>query len=175
MGVRAVLFDRDGTLVVDVPYNGDPDRVHPMPGAADALWALRARGIRVGVVSNQSGIGRGLLTAGQVSAVNARLAELLGPFDVIRCCPHVEQDRCRCRKPAPGMVIDALAVLGVTAEDAALVGDIGADVDAATAAGVRSILVPTRATRREEIDSAPEVAPNLTTAVAALLGHRDGE
>ena len=72
---RAVLFDRDGTLVVDVPYNGDPDAVRAMPGAAAALERVRAAGVPIGVVSNQSGIARGLLDAGQVEAVNARVAE----------------------------------------------------------------------------------------------------
>ncbi len=60
--VRAVLFDRDGTLVHDVPYNGDPDLVRPVDGAADALEPLRARGVRIGVVTNQSGVGRGLVS-----------------------------------------------------------------------------------------------------------------
>src|SRR5690348_10242602 len=68
-----VLFDRDGTLVRDIPYNGDPDRVEPMPGAADAVTRLRAFGYRLGVVSNQSGIGRGLLDAAAVARVNARI------------------------------------------------------------------------------------------------------
>src|SRR3954463_14430660 len=77
----AVLFDRDGTLVRDVPYNGNPDAVVVMPGARQALDRLRADGLRIGVVTNQSGIARGLLTRAQVDAVNARVEELLGPFD----------------------------------------------------------------------------------------------
>src|SRR6185312_8681525 len=71
-GPHAVLFDRDGTLVVDVPYNGDPARVEPVPGARAALDRLRAAGIPTAVVSNQSGIGRGLLEPAQVEAVNRR-------------------------------------------------------------------------------------------------------
>ena len=117
---RAVLFDRDGTLVVDVPYNGDPDAVRAMPGAAAALDRVRAAGVPVGVVSNQSGIARGLLDAGQVEAVNARVAELLGPFAVWRWCPHGGDDGCACRKPAPGMVLDAAAALGVAPADVAV-------------------------------------------------------
>jgi histidinol phosphatase-like enzyme len=76
----AVLFDRDGTLVRDVPYNGDPSRVEPMPGARAALDRLRAAGVRTAVVSNQSGVARGLLTRDQVDAVNARVEEVLGPL-----------------------------------------------------------------------------------------------
>ena len=77
----AVLFDRDGTLVVDVPYNGDPALVEPMPGARAALERLRAAGLRIGVVTNQSGLARGRFTADQLDAVNRRVEELLGPFD----------------------------------------------------------------------------------------------
>ncbi|HET9348223.1 MAG TPA: HAD-IIIA family hydrolase, partial [Arthrobacter sp.] len=86
--LKAVLFDRDGTLVRDVPYNGDPDRVRPMPQARVVLDCFRSQGIATGVLSNQSGIGRGLLTVGQVAAVNARIEQLLGPFDVWDICPH---------------------------------------------------------------------------------------
>jgi len=71
--LRAVLFDRDGTLIRDVPYNGDPNLVEPMPHARDVLQTLRSMGIAVGVVSNQSGIGRGILTTEQVAAVNLRV------------------------------------------------------------------------------------------------------
>src|SRR3954468_7256842 len=95
-----VLFDRDGTLVHDFPLKGHPAWVRPVDGAREALDRLRARGVRVGVVSNQSGVARGLITTDQVEACNARLEELLGPFDVIRYCPHGPDDGCDCRKPA---------------------------------------------------------------------------
>ena len=84
----AVLFDRDGTLVVDVPYNGDPDLVQPVPGARAALDRLRAAGVPTALVSNQSGIARGLLTRAQVDAVNARLEELVGPLGPVFVCEH---------------------------------------------------------------------------------------
>jgi histidinol-phosphate phosphatase family protein len=166
----AVLFDRDGTLVVDVPYNGDPARVAPAPGAAAALARLRAAGIPAAVVSNQSGIAGGLVTVEQVRAVNRRIEELLGPVGPWFFCPHGTEDGCACRKPAPGLVLRAAAALGVRPEDCAVVGDTGADVDAARAAGARAILVPTPVTRREEIEAAPEVAPDLGAALDALLG-----
>jgi histidinol-phosphate phosphatase family protein len=172
--VAAVLLDRDGTLVEDVPYNPDPARVRLLPGVLDAVRALRSYGVRLGLLTNQSGIGRGLLSPPQVAAVNARVAELVGGFDVVHVCPHVDSDQCRCRKPLPGMVIDALADLGVPARRAALVGDIGADVEAGIAAGVRSILVPTPVTRQAEIYAAPEVAPTLAAAVHLILdGHAE--
>jgi histidinol-phosphate phosphatase family protein len=165
----AVLFDRDGTLVVDVPYNGDPDRVEPMPAARPALDRLRAAGIPTGVVSNQSGVARGMLTRDDVERVNRRIDELLGPLGPWAWCPHGPDDGCECRKPAPGLVLRAASALGVDPAGCVVVGDIGADVDAARAAGARSVLVPTPRTRPEEIAAAPEVARDLEEAVERLL------
>jgi histidinol-phosphate phosphatase family protein len=169
---RAVLFDRDGTLVVDVPDNGDPARVMPVPGARAALDRLRAAGVRVGVVSNQSGVGRGLLRLEDVEAVNRRIESLLGPLGPWLVCPHAPEAACDCRKPSPALVLRAADALGVEPRDCALVGDTGADVEAARAAGARGVLVPNAVTRREEIDAASEVAPDLGGAVDLLLGVR---
>jgi HAD superfamily hydrolase (TIGR01662 family) len=153
--VEAVLFDRDGTLVHDVPYNGDPDLVRPMPGAREALDRLRAAGLKLGVISNQSGVARGLISEADVKAVNARVEELLGPFQTWQYCPHDAGAECECRKPAPGMVLAAARELGVPVERCVVVGDIGADVAAGEAAGVAAaILVPTAATKRDEVLSA---------------------
>jgi HAD superfamily hydrolase (TIGR01662 family) len=167
--LKAVLFDRDGTLVVDVAYNGDPDEVRPFPGARRVLDELRSRGLATGVLSNQSGIARGILTRGQVESVNARVEDLLGPFDVWEVCPHADEDGCLCRKPAPGMIHSACSRLGIDASEVAFIGDIGSDVEAARAAGARGVLVPTPLTRNEEVAAAPEVAADLEQAVAMLL------
>jgi HAD superfamily hydrolase (TIGR01662 family) len=164
-----VLFDRDGTLVRDYPYNGDPELVRPVPGAQAAVDALRARGVRVGVVSNQSGVARGLITRDQVDACMARLAELLGPFDTVQVCPHGPDDGCACRKPAPGMVKAACAELDVDPARCVVIGDIGADVEAAAAAGAAAILVPTPVTRKAEVAAAPRRAATLTAAVDDVL------
>jgi HAD superfamily hydrolase (TIGR01662 family) len=170
--VKAILFDRDGTIVVDVPYNGDPGRVTPVDGARAALQSARAAGVRTAVISNQSGIARGLITADQVAAVNARVDELLGPFDSWQVCPHGPDDGCACRKPRPGMVRAAAAALGVHPAECVVIGDIGADVDAAQGAGARAILVPTAITRPEEVAAAPEVCESLFAAVTSALGPR---
>ena len=173
--VAAVLFDRDGTLVSDVPYNGDPARVEAMPTAREAVDAVRARGVRVGVVSNQSGVARGLLTRGQVEAVRQRVEELLGPFDVWAICPHGPDDGCGCRKPAPGLVPAACRRLGVPVKRTVVVGDIGADMAAARAAGARGVLVPTPVTLPEEKGTADAVAADLLGAVRLVLGlEQDG-
>jgi histidinol-phosphate phosphatase family protein len=177
--LRAVLFDRDGTLVHDEPYNSNPDLVAPVDGARDVVVGLRRRGLAVAVVSNQSGVGRGLLTPEQVSAVNARVDAALGPFDSWRICPHAPEDGCLCRKPGPGLVLRAARDLRVAGYECAVIGDIGADVEAAIAAGARPILVPTAVTRPDEIAAAPDTADSLAGAVdllirAARVEHADG-
>ena len=167
-----VLFDRDGTLVHDVPYNGDPALVAPVAEARESLDRLRGIGIRVGLVSNQSGVGSGRISVEQVEAVNARLEDLVGPLDVVRFCPHDRDEGCTCRKPAPGMVKDACGALGVTPDRCVLVGDIGSDVEAAESAGARAVLVPTPATRADEVDRARRagtLAASLPAAVDAIL------
>ncbi|MET9070433.1 D-glycero-alpha-D-manno-heptose-1,7-bisphosphate 7-phosphatase [Streptosporangium sandarakinum] len=164
-----MLFDRDGTLIEDVPYNADPGRVRPVPGARRALDRLRRAGVPVGVVTNQSGVARGLVSPDALEDVNRRVEELLGPFAVWAVCPHGEDDRCACRKPAPGLVLHAAAVLGVDARDCVVIGDIGRDVEAARAAGARGILVPTPVTLPEEVAAAPEVAADLAAAVDLAL------
>jgi histidinol-phosphate phosphatase family protein len=165
----AVLLDRDGTLVHDVPYNKDPALVLPLPGVRRALDRLRAHGVRLAIVSNQSGVARGLLADGDVAAVMARTCERLGPIDEVRWCPHGPDDGCACRKPAPGLLLDAAAALGVDPLRCALIGDIGADVEAAAAAGMRGILVPTSVTKPAEVAAAPERSATFSAAVDLLL------
>ncbi|GGY89222.1 dehydratase [Streptomyces olivaceoviridis] len=168
--LSAVLFDRDGTLVVDVPYNGDPGRVRLMPGAAAAVALARSAGLPTGVVSNQSGVGRGLLTVDQVVRVNERADELLGGLDTWVFCPHAPDAGCACRKPRPGLVRTAAARLGVPPSECLVIGDIAADVLAARAAGARGVLVPNAATAPAEVERfAVESAPDPLTAVRAAL------
>jgi D-glycero-D-manno-heptose 1,7-bisphosphate phosphatase len=165
----AVLFDRDGTLIVNIPYNRDPRRVRPMPGALTALNRLRRAGVPIGVVTNQSGVARGLIGVEELYEVNSRVESLLGPFDVWAVCPHGEDDGCACRKPAPGLILRAAAVLGVSARDCVMIGDIGRDMEAARAAGARGILVPTPETLRREVAAASETADDLATAIRRVI------
>jgi len=168
-GIDAVLFDRDGTLVADVPYNRDPALVAPIPGARAALEQARQAGQRVGMVTNQSGVAKGLLRASEVDAVNRRVAELLGPFDIVLSCSHGDSDGCACRKPAPGLVLAAAAALGVPPERCAVVGDSARDVEAAERAGATGVLVPGPATPSQDVCRARHVAATLQEAVALLL------
>jgi len=170
---KAVLFDRDGTLVANVPYNGDPDQVVVMPGAREALERLRAAGVATAVVSNQSGVARGLIRVEQVETVNRRVEELLGPMGPWMVCPHGPWEGCGCRKPAPGLIKAAAGALGVDPADCVVIGDIGADVEAALAAGARGVLVPTPVTRAEEVTAAAEVAADLLAAVELVLGRSE--
>ncbi|MGW2488244.1 HAD-IIIA family hydrolase [Streptomyces sp. NPDC001606] len=169
----AVLFDRDGTLVADVPYNGDPGRVRLVPGAAEAVALARSAGLATGVVSNQSGIGRGLLSTAQVHRVNARADALLGGLDTWLFCPHAPDAGCDCRKPRPGLILAAATRLGVPPAACLVIGDIAADVLAARAAGARAVLVPNAATAPEETTRfAAVTAPDIHTAVRdALRAH----
>ena len=172
---RAVLFDRDGTLIHDVPYLADPEGVRPVAGAAEALAALRRLGVPVGVVSNQSGVARGLIGPADLSAVNERVEALLGPFDTWQVCVHRDEDGCACRKPAPALIHAAARDLGVAPADCVMVGDIGADVQAAMQAGARAVLVPTPATRPSEVAHARTsavVADDVAGAVRYALAGR---
>jgi D-glycero-D-manno-heptose 1,7-bisphosphate phosphatase len=168
---RAVLFDRDGTLIHNVPYLDDPDGVQPVSGAREVLDGLRSRGVAVGVVSNQSGVARGLITPEALERVNARVDALLGPFDTWQVCRHGEQDRCSCRKPQPGMVQAAAAELGLQPEECLMIGDIGADVDAGLRAGARAVLVPTAATLPDEVERARTEAAVADSLAEAVRHH----
>ncbi|MBY4127597.1 HAD-IIIA family hydrolase [Rhodococcus fascians] len=172
--VDAILFDRDNTLIVDVPYLSDPSRVEPVHDARDVLDSLRAQRVRVGLVSNQSGVAKKLITTEQLELVDARVDELLGPFDTKHYCVHDAAAGCRCRKPMPGMIVDAAAELGAEPSACVVIGDIGADIRAASAAGARAVLVPTARTRPEEVLEArryAQVAHTLREAVDLALGR----
>jgi histidinol-phosphate phosphatase family protein len=171
----AVLLDRDDTIIEDGPYLRDPGGVRPMPGAPDALGRLRREGLLLAVVTNQSGVAKGLISADELDAVNARVDAVLGPFDSWQVCVHDADDGCRCRKPAPGMVQAAADALGVDTSRCVVIGDTGGDIDAALSARANAVLVPTHRTLRHEISAArarARVAPTLDDAVSLILKDR---
>lgn len=170
---RAVLFDRDGTLIVNVADLADPADVQPMPDARATLDALRRNGILVGVVSNQSGVARGLISIDALERVNARVEALLGPFDTWQVCPHDRDEGCVCRKPGPGLVLAAAAALGVQPTECVVIGDIVTDLEAGRRAGATGVLVPNEGTLPVEVDHAHEraaVAGTLDEAVRHVFG-----
>lgn len=162
--IRAVLFDRDGTLIAD-----DPVHVRLMPGARSAVARLRERGLRIAVVTNQPRAGESLAARNAMKALHAQIDAELGGLDGWFACTHAPQMRCACRKPQPGLVHEASRALGVASHECVVVGDIGSDVEAARRAGARAILVPTPVTRREEIAAAPAVCATLLDAVRSVL------
>lgn len=126
---------------MDVPFNGDPAKVEALEGTSELLDRLRAAGLQLAVVTNQSGVGRGLITREQVAAVNRRVDELLGPFAGFFVCPHAPEDRCECRKPKPKLILDAARALGVSPAQCVVVGDRASDEQAARNAGAIALRV----------------------------------
>ena len=160
----AVFLDRDGTLVRDTGYLGDPDDVVLLPGAAEAVARLNAAGIGAFVVTNQSGIARGYFSEEDYARVRARLDELLeaegARLDGSYHCPHHPEvgGACDCRKPATGLYRRAAARHNIALERSAYIGDRWRDVAPALDMGGRGILVPGEATPPDELARAREAA-----------------
>lgn len=141
----AVFLDRDGTIIEDTGYPNDPAKVRLLPGAADAIRRLREAGFAAVVISNQSGVGRGLVTMRDLDRVHARTVELLAErgaaLDGAYYCPHHPDDECDCRKPAPGLIHRARRELSLSASGCYFVGDKASDIEAGAAAGCETILL----------------------------------
>ena len=146
-GRRAVFLDRDGVINAAVIRDGKPypparsEDVAIIPGIADGNTArLHAAGYTLVVVTNQPDVARGTQTRAAIEAIHARLrAEL--PLDAVYCCFHDDADRCACRKPAPGLLLDAARDLHVDLARSFMVGDRWRDIDAGRAAGCRTVFV----------------------------------
>jgi len=140
--LKAILLDRDGTVIEDTGYIRDPDRVRLLHGCAAALTTLRQAGFDLVLVSNQSGIGRGMLTCDQAAAVHLRVIEVLheAGLDLAGSyyCPHHPNAGCDCRKPATGLVDRATRELGLDPPRCWLVGDKPSDVETGRRAGTRT-------------------------------------
>lgn len=153
---KLILLDRDGTLIRNIPYLDDPDRLEFIPGSAEAAARFTRMGIPVALVTNQSGIGRGLLDEGTLGEVHARLVKLLDDYgarlDGIYHCPDHPSEKHGCRKPNPDMLHRAMEDFGVAPDDTLMIGDSLSDMEAARNAGVRSILVRTEYGAGVELD-----------------------
>jgi D-glycero-D-manno-heptose 1,7-bisphosphate phosphatase len=145
MSTPAVFFDRDGTLMEDAHYCGDPALVRVYPGVAEGLRKLKSAGFRTFLVSNQSGIGRGLITEAQYEAVQAELLAQIGEglIDASYFCPDAPGTPSTRRKPEPGMVLEAAAEFDIDLARSYMVGDKAADVACGKRAGMKTILVLT--------------------------------
>jgi histidinol-phosphate phosphatase family protein len=142
---RAVFLDRDGTLMVDTSYPKDPDEVRLLPHAVAALHRLQQAQFHLVVVSNQSGVGRGLITPSQALAVHDRFINRFAEQGIhlkgVYYCPHAPEAGCECRKPAPGMILQAAHELNLDLARSFMVGDKPSDVEAGLRAGCRSLLL----------------------------------
>lgn len=154
----ALLCDRDGVLIEDLPaFVHSASEATLIGGAVDALARAADLGIAIAIVSNQSGIGRGLVSVEQAVTAHLDIIESLeqrgGRVERSYLCPHAPEDHCRCRKPAPLLLRLALANLGVPLSRAAFVGDAVSDIRAAKNAGVLPILVRTGRGTAQEIEA----------------------
>jgi histidinol-phosphate phosphatase family protein len=178
----AAFLDRDGTIVPDTGFLRDPARVTLIDGSAEALVRLRAAGLAIVVITNQSGIARGLLTTEEYQAVAERIDRLLAEagasIDATYFCPHhPDRSPCECRKPGLAHYRDAAARLDLDVRRSLFIGDRITDLEPARALGGRGILVLTgdgRAHRAQAERAGFEVAPDLAGAVALALASEPG-
>lgn len=182
----AVFLDRDGVVIEDSHYLGKPEQVRLVPGAAEAIASLNRSGWPVVVVSNQSGVARGMFAEADVHRVHAHLAELLcgygAKIDAFHFCPHHPEAElaafrieCACRKPKPGMLVRAAAEMRLDLKRSWMIGDRVTDLQAGAAVGCRTVLVRTGygalinpAGLDRDALNVELVAANLADAVAKL-------
>ena len=181
-GNKAVFLDRDGTIIKDVGYLSSRDDVDVPPGAAAALRRLRSAGFLLLVVTNQSAIARGLLTESQLAEIHGRLQELLSregvQIDEFFYCPHLPAAPvaryatvCSCRKPEPGLLLEAAAKWQVSLACSFAVGDSERDVEAGCRAGCHSILI---SQQRPKHTCALTVVADLSEAADVIIGAGKG-
>jgi D-glycero-D-manno-heptose 1,7-bisphosphate phosphatase len=149
---KAVFLDKDGTLIPDIPYNVDPQLITLQADAVDGLKSLQADGYLLIIISNQSGIARGIFNENQLPTVKAKLEELFIINGLILSgfyyCPHHPQGSvtayaidCHCRKPKPGMILEAATEHNVDLAESWMIGDILNDVEAGNRAGCKTVLI----------------------------------
>lgn len=170
---RAVFFDRDGTLMEDAHYCGDPAQVKVFPGVPEALRRLKEAGFGVFVVTNQSGIGRGLITEAQYRAVEQEFLRQAGrsSIEASYYCPDAPGVPSDCRKPEPGMVLRAAAAHHIDLAASYFVGDKSADIECGRRAGTRTVLVLTGC-GAEQPCTADLTCRDAVEAVERIIGRR---
>jgi len=168
---RAVFLDRDGVINRSIVRNGRPyapesvEALEILPGVEEALLSLKSVGFLNIVVTNQPDVGAGKLKRATADAMSAYLLETLA-IDAVKVCFHTETDRCRCRKPKPGLILDAATEFDIDLGRSYMVGDRWRDVGAAHAAGCQAVFVDYG---YEEQRPEPPFVPVESLAKAALL------
>jgi D-glycero-D-manno-heptose 1,7-bisphosphate phosphatase len=172
-----VIVDRDGVINRNVSDGVRSwDQFDFLPGSLEALADLKRRGYQVVVVTNQANIGRGLLTPAQLADIHRRMLEAVlaagGEISGVHVCEHAPDERCVCRKPAPGLLLRAAEIHGFSLQDAFVVGDHPTDVAAARSAGAEPILVLSGRGRVDEVEQPhPLVAADLREAVEMITAR----
>lgn len=174
---RALFLDRDGTIIEDMNYLSDPAKICFLPGAQEALRRFQDAGYQLVIVTNQSGIGRGFMTAEESTAVHERvvaaLAEARVRIDGSYICPHAPKDRCECRKPQPTLLRRAARELDIDLSSSFMIGDKYSDVGAGAAAGCTTLLINHKPgdARQDGTPEADFVCENWDQVVAVLSGR----
>jgi histidinol-phosphate phosphatase family protein len=170
----AVFIDRDGTIMEDTDYCSDPKDVRILPGVLEALQRLKSRGFKLIIITNQSGIGRGLFTPDQYRAVETEVLRQLGDglVDATYDCPDAPGQDSNCRKPAPGMVVKATRDHQIDLSRSFLIGDKEVDVECAHNAGVRAIRVRTGIQHDVTGSNADWVADDMPAAAKIILNKK---
>ncbi len=166
-----VFVDRDGTIIEDRDYCSDPNDVKIFPGVTEALRNLKSKGFKLIIITNQSGIGRGLLTLEQYRTVEAEVLRQLGAglIDATYFCPDLPGQQSSCRKPSPGMIVEATRKHQIDLSRSFLVGDKEIDIECGHNAGVRSIRVKTGPQRDAADSKADWIAEDLPAAAEIIL------
>ncbi len=169
-----LLIDRDGVINRDsADFIRSPADWQALPGSLEAIVRAQRAGFRIIVVSNQSGLARGLFSIADLHAIHRRVQDELerlgGRIDAFFFCPHGPDDGCECRKPLPGLLLSIQRRLGIDLATTAFVGDRLSDASAALSAGARPLLVRTGPAVLDEDDQRFEVFDDLAAAVDALL------
>jgi D-glycero-D-manno-heptose 1,7-bisphosphate phosphatase len=184
--VKAVLLDRDGVINANrEDHVTSWDQFRLLPGALEGLRQLTAAGYRLAVVTNQAAVGRGLASAEEVEQLNARMVSSLAGegvrIDAVLYCPHAPEEGCACRKPRPGLLIEAGRRLGVAPADTCVVGDWVDDIAAARAAdcAIPILVLTGRGRRALPLARAASVGPfmvarDLLAAAQAIVSWNDG-
>lgn len=145
MKLKAVFLDKDGTIIPDIPYNIDTNRITLSEGVIEGLQLLQSYGYLLVVVSNQSGVAHGYFTVEQLDAVKHALSGMCSKMgiylDGFYCCPHHPEGNCDCRKPKPGLLLKAATDMDIDLSCSWMIGDILNDVEAGKKAGCKTILI----------------------------------
>jgi D-glycero-D-manno-heptose 1,7-bisphosphate phosphatase len=172
---RFVILDRDGTMVVDRHYLSDPDGLTFLPGAAEGLRSMYEQGCRLVVITNQSGVGRGMFSIEAVERMNTKLMEMVSQagarLERIYYCPHRPEDACRCRKPRTQLMADAASELGFDPHQAVVIGDKSSDVEFGHNSGAITLLIAADPASTQALSSgADHVVRDLREAARIVSG-----